>query len=133
MSQASIGSQPLSVMLLSGVESFEHVDRYRKAPATALAIDNDDDDNNGNRKSRCEPRERVRRPCSSDLVKGLTPIAITPKQQQYKATNDDVKDDRHDSTTSHVHALGFLLRHTVCHTKRPAAYAIVDRRSQRAV
>jgi len=49
---------------------------------------------------------RVRRQCSSNLVEGLTSIAITPTQQ-HKATNDDDndddKDDGHDSTTSHVH------------------------------
>ena len=58
------------------VESFEHVDRYRKAPATARAIDNDDDDDDddnndkrvSNRVSRgVDPRERVRRQCSPDL------------------------------------------------------------------
>ena len=50
---------------------------------------------------------RARRQCSSNVVEGLTSIAITPTQQ-YKATNDDDndddKDDGHDSTTSHVHA-----------------------------
>ena len=49
---------------------------------------------------------RVRRQCSSNLVEGLTSIAITPTQQ-HKATNDDDndddKDDGHNSTTSHVH------------------------------
>jgi hypothetical protein len=67
---------------------------------------NDDDNNDGNDRGRCDPRERVRRPCSLDLVEGLTSIAMLPTQHQITATttmNDDDDDDK-DSTTSHAHA-----------------------------
>ena len=65
--EPSVDHKP--AMKRSGVEICEHVDTNRKAPATATTI-NDDDNNNDDGKSRCGPRERVRRPCSSDLVKG---------------------------------------------------------------
>ena len=54
-------------MKRSGFEIWEHIDTNRKVPATATTIDDDNNDDDGKRW--CEPRERVRRPCSLDSVR----------------------------------------------------------------